>query len=300
MTSPAPLVSVVIPCRNAASALPGQLEALARQTYAGSFEVIVADNGSDDDSAAIAEDMGAIVVHARSGRGPNYARNAGAAAANGELILLCDADDVVDDGWIAAMVDGLSRYDVVGGPLDRSRLNDVDPNWTEPRSLDEPVFGFLPASAGANTGIRAEALRAIGGWDEAFAGGPDDVDFSWRAQIHGLTLGFEPKAVVHYRLRTSAWAVARQTYDRASYMPMLFRRYDLPALRAGSRWSKAVRYVSFSVLAWPAAVVSKRWRREWARRVAFALGFARGMLRPTPEPILGLARRPGRREVEAE
>ena len=81
-------LSVVIACYNAARTIGGQLESLARQEWSEPWEVIVADNGSTDGSAAIAEQYRSRlpslrVVDASARRGQAYARNVGAKAARG-------------------------------------------------------------------------------------------------------------------------------------------------------------------------------------------------------------------------
>ena len=279
------MVSVVIPCRNGESTLGAQLDALRAQTYRGSYEVIVADNGSSDASRSVAEAAGVRVVDASGRRGTNRARNVGAAAANGDLLLNCDADDVVSATWIEAMVEALASFDLVGGALDLERLNTVRAPRGKHRT-QEPIFGLYPAATGANFGIRTEILRALGGWDESFAGGPDEVELCWRAQLAGYRFGYAPHAVVHYRLRQTTRELVRQTYRNASFLPLLFRRFRPP--KRHERAAKAARYALFVASAWPAALVSGRWRREFARRVALCAGYARGLMRPVPEPRLGL------------
>src|SRR5690606_10578144 len=96
-----PQISVVIPARDAARWIDAQLGALACQEVPVPWEVVVADNGSTDDTVARAEawaDRLPVRVVDASGRpGPNHARNQGTAAARGDLLLYCDADDVVQD-----------------------------------------------------------------------------------------------------------------------------------------------------------------------------------------------------------
>jgi glycosyltransferase involved in cell wall biosynthesis len=281
-------VSVVIPCRNAERTLGQQLDALAVQSFEGHYEVIVSDNGSTDRSRAVAEERRARVVDASRRRGPNHARNAGASEASGDLILTCDADDVVDAGWIEAMVDALAIDDVVGGRLERSLLNAVGSRSATGQREDAPAFGSLPAAAGANFGIRATVLRKLGGWDESFEGGPDEIELCWRAQLEGFTIGFAPDAIVFYRYRSTTAGLARQMYRRASFLPMLFRRFRSDR-RFRRRWvPKAVTYLVFILTAWPAAFVSRRWRRLWVQRTALGVGFVRGLLRREADPILGL------------
>src|SRR4051794_20138437 len=92
-----PLVSVVIPCLNEAENIEYCVKAALRVLEENqlSGEVIVADNGSDDGSAALAEAAGATVVH-EPRRGYGRAYLAGFAAARGEYIVMIDADLTYD------------------------------------------------------------------------------------------------------------------------------------------------------------------------------------------------------------
>jgi glycosyltransferase involved in cell wall biosynthesis len=84
-------ISVVIPAYNSALFLPHSLESVFAQTLKP-VEVIVVDDGSTDNTAAVATELGATVLRCSNG-GPGAARNAGIRAASGEWIALLDADD---------------------------------------------------------------------------------------------------------------------------------------------------------------------------------------------------------------
>jgi glycosyltransferase involved in cell wall biosynthesis len=85
-------ISVVIPAYNAARFLPRCLKSAFAQTLKP-VEIIVVDDGSTDDTAAVAAGLGAIVLRRPNG-GPGAARNAGIHFASGEWIALLDADDL--------------------------------------------------------------------------------------------------------------------------------------------------------------------------------------------------------------
>src|SRR6202030_1655336 len=117
----APLVSVVIPCLNEAEniqlCVTAALRALERMGVPG--EVVVADNGSEDASARLAEDAGArVVVERRRGYGSAYL--AGFAASNGRYIVMADADLTYDFNeiprFVAALEDGAEM--VIGDRMD--------------------------------------------------------------------------------------------------------------------------------------------------------------------------------------
>jgi glycosyltransferase involved in cell wall biosynthesis len=231
------LVSVIVPLFRGAALLRDQLEALARQTYTGPWEVIFADNGSDDGSEEIARKWNAPVkarlVQARL-PGPSHARNRGWQAATGDLLLFTDQDDVVAPDWIKEMVAASADADAVGGSLDTSRLN--DPVTRRQRVVPESsLFRIdgrsLPFASSNNFGVWRDALVAVGGWHEGYPSG-QDAEISWRLQLSGYRLVFAPRAVVHYRFRTQMAAWLRQT-----------RRYaaDTVRLYGDYRWAGAPR-----------------------------------------------------------
>jgi len=121
-------VSVVMPCLDAKGTIEAQLRALAGQRTSAWWEVIVSDNGSTDGSQQIVKRWQARLpdlrlIDSSSRRGVSAARNVGARAARGELILICDADDIVSEHWIAAMVRAARQFDLVGGSVEESSLN---------------------------------------------------------------------------------------------------------------------------------------------------------------------------------
>lgn len=99
-----PTVSVVIPCYNAAPFLRETLDSAINQTYPP-FEILVIDDGSTDDSAAIAEFYGPPVrVIRQPNQGESVARNRGIDEAKGEWIAFLDADDVWQSNRIEAQL----------------------------------------------------------------------------------------------------------------------------------------------------------------------------------------------------
>ena len=86
-------VTVVVPARNAAATLAATLDSLLAQSI-GPPRVLVVDDASEDDTAAVALAAGAQHVLSGPGRGPGAARNVGILAATTPLIAFCDADDL--------------------------------------------------------------------------------------------------------------------------------------------------------------------------------------------------------------
>jgi glycosyltransferase involved in cell wall biosynthesis len=272
-------IAVVIPARNAGATIGRTLEALSGQSHAPD-EVVVVDDGSTDDTVAIAERAGARVLR-QDAQGPAQARNRGAAATSAPLLAFTDADCYPSPEWLAAGVRALERADLVQGgvrperppgPFDRTL-------WVERRS------GLWES---ANVLVRRELFEALGGFEEwivpsigkAFG---EDMWLGWRAFRAGAALAFAPDALVEHavfergplgyaeerrRLRYFPAATARMPELRDAF---LHRRYFLNAATrefdlalAGAALAAARRAPAPLLLAAPFA--TRVARRAWPHR----------------------------------
>jgi GT2 family glycosyltransferase len=188
---------------------------------------------------------------------------------------------VATPGWLAALVDGLDGHDLVGGRLDDVALNDpvtvARGRRHIPGELPRPLR-FLPYGISANLGMRADVLRAIGGWNEDFARGSSEVELCWRAQLAGYRLGYAPAAVMRYRYRSTRRALASQVYEygRAEVqLYQLFRDRGVPrpsVLRACLSWGWTLAHL-------PDLLRSPVHQGRWLRTAAFRVGRLHGSIR---------------------
>ena len=72
---------------------------------------------------------------------------------------------------------------------------------------------YLPYAVGANLGVRKEVWAKLGGFDNSYIGGHEEVDFCWRAQRAGYRLAYAPDAIMHYRLRDTLKGAVKQRYN---------------------------------------------------------------------------------------
>jgi len=278
------LVSVVLPVRNGEATIREQLAALAAQVYDGAWEVVVVDDGCRDGTVAVVESwqprLPALrVVRVERSSGLNRARNVGAAAAAGDFLVYCDADDVVAPGWLAAFAAAAPGADLLGGRLDWETLADGTPEaWEqfEPMSDLHRAYGFLPVVSGGNCGVWADVARAVR-WDESFRFAASDIEFSWRVHFAGYTLGFAPAAVLCLRRRGRLRGLARQYFRYGTGEPLLYRRFRGIGMPA-SGWDEGL-----AKLRWLAArrdlLRDERTRGGWVRVAAHLSGRACGSLR---------------------
>ena len=199
-------LSVIMPCLNAEATLPVQLEALAMQRWSESWELIVSDNGSTDNSVQVAltykNRFSAFrVIDASTRRTSFHARNVGVRVASAENLAFCDADDEVQPGWIASIGDALCKYDVVHGQNLFDKLNDAHQAELTALKWKDGLYKrrFLPAGATCNLGIQRWVHEAINGFDECLPRF-GDADYFWRLQLEGFRLHYVPEAIVQYRI----------------------------------------------------------------------------------------------------
>lgn len=116
--TPAPAISVVVPCYNGARTIGRCLESLVSQQTAVTYEVIVVDS-STDQTPAIVESFAPRVRLVRSAERllPGPARNRGIAEARGDIVALTDADCVAEPDWIENIHAAHRRADAVGGRI---------------------------------------------------------------------------------------------------------------------------------------------------------------------------------------
>jgi GT2 family glycosyltransferase len=272
------LLSVVIPALNAEEHLATQLDALAAQTYAGDWELVVADNGSTDRTRDVAEQVRShvpnlTVVDASARRGSNPARNAGARAAHGEFLLFLDADDEVAPSWLDAMATAAHDAQAVGGAIDRTRFRPrgLPPPIPERTTELQPWPGFFAYPMGANCGIRAERFRELGGFDETYTRGGDETELFWRLQLAGYPVRFVPDAVVFYRERTTIRELWRQYFFYGKQDPHLFRDFRAAGMPARSVGSTLRAWSHLAALA-PRYLRTAEGRRQWVRSTARRAG----------------------------
>lgn len=247
-----PAASVIVPARNAAATIGATLAALAEQDFEPDYEVIVADDGSEDDTAEIvARSPHARLVRTAGGEGPGPARNVAAAACSGTVLAFTDADCAPTSGWLRSGVEALAAADLVQGAVH------ADPAVRQ-GPFDRTVW--VTHEAGlyecASLFLRRELFDRLGGFEDFLAarlGKPlaEDVWLGWRARRSGARTAFCDAALVHHAVfrRGAAEFVAERA--RLVYFPLIARR--VPELRGTAFFAR--RFLSRRSAAFDAAAV---------------------------------------------
>jgi len=243
-----PRVSVVVCSYNGARTIRDCLEGLQNLEYPD-YEVIVVDDGSTDDTSAIANEYECRVIRTPN-RGLSNARNTGLKAAAGEIVAYIDDDAYPDPHWLhylaTAFLDKKNRkHAAVGGPniappTDGPIAECVahSPGGPTHVLLSDREAEHIP---GCNMAFRKSCLQAIGGFDPQFRVAGDDVDVCWHLQQRGWTLGFSPAAVVWHHRRNSVRAYLRQQNGYGKAEALLERKWPEKYNGAGQlKWAGRV------------------------------------------------------------
>jgi GT2 family glycosyltransferase len=276
--TPRPRVSVVIAVRNGMPWLEEQLCAIAAQKLSAEWEVVVADNGSQDSTRVCVEQWAERVprirlVEAALHRGPGAARNAGVKSAEGSRLVFCDADDVVQPDWLARMVAALDEYDVVSGVYDFGSPNGNSGGQATPHATAQ--LGFLPFGLGANLAVRSEAFEAVSGFRESFLVG-EDIDLCWRLQLAGYRFSLADAAVVWKREPADARSILRKAWSYGRCGPRLYREYRASGMHRDLRGaSKAWLWLFVNV----PRLFRQSVRRQWLRTFSIRTGRLAGSVK---------------------
>lgn len=276
-------LSVIIPCHNEATTLPAQLDSLQTQEWDGDWEIIVVDNRSTDDTAAVAEryadgPVPVRVVSATERAGIAYARNSGVRRTDARSIAFCDGDDVVFPGWTAAIGEALEREPLVTGTLDGERLNEPWLRRTRPMDSrdDLPRFGRVPFARGNNTAMHRALWEELDGYDEDFDG-LEDIEFSVRAAGAGYRPALVPDARVAYRFRSGLRATWRQGLYYGRGRPHIAGEAERLGLEGPGRFDGLKSWAW--LLAKLPTLATRAGRHAWVFTLAVRCGVARGAIR---------------------
>jgi GT2 family glycosyltransferase len=279
------LISVVIPNWNGAHHLPTCLDSLRHQTYPH-VEVIVADNGSTDESLELlARDYPEVRVLALGeNRGFTGACNAGMQAAQGEFVVLLNNDTEADPRWLEEIIAAFERHPEAGIVASKMLLFDqrdtfhtagdfyrVDGTpgnrgvWQKDAGqYDREEYVF--SACGGSAAYRRTMLDQVGLLDGDFFYSCEDLDLAWRAQLTGWRCVYAPRAVVYHKLSATGGGVTASFYDGRNFIYLLTKDYpgDLWHIHWRAILRAQLRITGEALRAWRGAAARARIRGQLA------------------------------------
>src|SRR6478735_12459408 len=219
----APIASIVVPVYGALPVTMRCLHALARSGDRTSFEVIVVDDASSDDTPHVLPAIAGL-RYSRNATNLGFVDtcNAGAALARGEYLVFLNNDTEVQPGWLDALVATFAQFPGTG--LAGSMLVYPDGRLQEAGGLvfadgsaanygrfgdpAHPLYGFARETdycSGASLAVPRELFAQLGGFDVAFRPGYyEDTDLAMRVREQGLAVRYQPDSVVVHHEGISA------------------------------------------------------------------------------------------------
>jgi len=235
------LVSIVILTRDGATHLRRILTSLDDSTAYRSFEVIVVDNGSTDDTSEVLSQKRGFplrVIRNDHNSSFSHGNNQAAEVAKGDFLLFLNNDiEPINPGWLGALVEVLQGDTSVAGvgaelvyPVRGDRDTDltvqhsgirfdfregaVHPvNVQEPDPLAPSLADVIevPAATAAVLLVRAEPFRIVGGFDESYVYGTEDVELCLALRPYGKTVVTGQAVLFHHESATQNQVAAQLT-----------------------------------------------------------------------------------------
>ena len=199
-----PLVSIVIPCYKQAQYLPENLESVLAQTYRN-WEAIVVNDGSPDDTEAVAKDYvgkdSRISYIYKDNGGPSSTRNVGISHARGEFILPLDADDVIDARYVELAVEAFRKNPRLKVVYCQALFFGVKQGPWEGLCYRGYKSLLLYNSIFCSALYRKADWESIGGYDEKMRDGYEDWEFFIRLLKGGGEVYQIPLPLFRYRIK---------------------------------------------------------------------------------------------------
>ncbi len=216
------MISIVVPAYNNQKAIEPCLDALLRQTAPrDTFEIIVVDDGSTDDTARVAEAHGVSVIR-QPNRGPGAARNTGAQHAAGETIIFVDADSEPDERFVEKLAAPFCDPEIAGASGEKktrqtnlwARFVQAEYDFKYERIAAHPTIDFVDSSTAA---YRRKVFLGNGGFDTMMMEA-EDTELSFRLSERGYKMVLvrdaiayhtHPESLIDFLVRKYRYAVWR-------------------------------------------------------------------------------------------
>jgi glycosyltransferase involved in cell wall biosynthesis len=225
------LISCIVPVFNGERYLAEALNSIMAQTYKP-LEVIVADDGSSDDTAGVAGRYGRRVCYLwQANQGPAAARNLGLTAAKGDFLAFLDSDDLWHPEKLERQMARFRarpelEYCVTQVQNFRTPKDGATANGLENYYVERPLPGYVTQSLL----VRRSFFDRIGPFNTALTHG-DDTDWYLRAKESGAEMELLPDALVYRRIHDANLSQVQAAQSREEYLHILKGALDRRRLR---------------------------------------------------------------------
>ena len=194
-----PIASLVIPVYNQVHYTKQCVESILRRTE-NPYELVVVDNASSDGTKEWLPTLNARVISNASNLGCAKAWNQGVLACRADVIGILNNDIVVAPGWLSGLLGFMERaHHGIVSPAAREGRLDYDLETYAAEFVRKCAQATRPAVYGACMLIHRRVFDRIGLFDEGFSyGGCEDIDFLWRAQAAGFSVGTTGSVLIHH------------------------------------------------------------------------------------------------------
>ena len=294
-----PSVAVIVPVYNRPALLGNVLAGLARQSSRTPLDVVVVDDGSEEDISSVIEQFAAklsvkLIRQERDGFGLARARNLGLSVTDCDVVIFLDADCIPGDGWLEAhiswhrkasnlVVTGSRRHvdvmcdpdEIAAGATDLATLsrdggdeggNLETDDWRSLvyRRSQRLLLGDagFRAAIGGNSSMWREFALSVGGVSEDFRGwGGEDTEFAWRLWNAGAFIVPEDRAVIYHQSHGDAPDIdERRRQSRQLALPLIEDRVPHRFYRKAPSHLYTVPKVTWIVTVDTAAEAKRAWQ----------------------------------------
>lgn len=240
-------ISVIVPAKNERVHIEKCLIALINQDYDNeSYEIIVIDNGSSDDTVDIVKKFDNVRLILCPSGPVGRVRNKGAECAKGSILAFIDADCIAPADWLKAINLWVKDGHVVGGGAKLpSPSNNIEKFWL----LEGPDGHSLPKELiGASIAITKNDFEAVQGFNESLPSG-EDSDISMRIKRLNISVKISREfSVVHLgNAKTTGAFIKRQMWHGENYSFSLNRRIKEPIFILTTLWTVSFYQLIFAL-----------------------------------------------------
>lgn len=204
-----PCLTIIVPTRNGADSVGRTIDDVRHLAWP-ELQIIVVDDGSTDATSDLLDKIAAEhpeiqVVHKVVNQGKSAALNDAIQISSGGLILICDDDALVPPATAVLLAAQLAHHEDLAAVTANPRLLRTETLIEKLQAVEfsttvstqrrgHSAWGRISTISGVCTMFRADALRAIGGFDSTQP--TEDIEITWRLQCAGWRVGYEPMATI--------------------------------------------------------------------------------------------------------